>query len=376
MTARRRISAGPPGKALVLGAIALVAGVLAVSAFGGAPRSVEIALAKLTKSNSVAMVKPTTPVKVGSHKVAVIAVGLSVPGAGYTAGYVQKAIKQAGWTAPPTYDGQFQPSVASGEIHTAISDGAQGLVLISFDPTTIASALQEAQSKNVPVACILCGPPSVLKQFPGVVGVEPSPTLTGRAQALYAIHAGGSKATIFVYKDNEFPFTVVQTAVAINEIKRRCPGCTVHVEQMTAAQSAEPGLPILAGVLAQYPKKGSINVIIAPWDGPAAGFATLLQQRGRTEVTVVGYAGLAEFVSQIRAGFPPGAKATVAIPLPYAGYGSIDELARKFAGLPTWNAEDLGVSLLTTDNKKLYKKSVWTSPGFDPATYFAHLWRK
>jgi ABC-type sugar transport system substrate-binding protein len=371
------MSAGRSVKALTLTAAALLAGVLAVAASGSSRAGIEAELAKLTKTNAVVMPKPTTPVAVGKHEVAVIAVGLAVPGANYTARYVQSAIKLAGWTAKPTYDGQFQPAVASGQIQDAINSGVDGIILISFDPATISAALAQANEKNVPVICILCGPPSVIAKFPGVTGIEPSPTLTGRAQALYALHAGGPKADIWVYEDKEFPFTVVQTAVAIKELRNRCKACKVHVVQMTAAQSAEPGLPILAGVLARYRQKGSIDVIIAPWDGPAAGFATLLQQRGRTEVSVVGYAGLAEFVSQIKAGFPKPAKATVAIPLPYAGYSAVDQLARRFANQPVWNGQSLGVSLITTENyKRLYSKSVWTSPGFDPAAFFAKLWKK
>lgn len=330
----------------------------------------------LANSTSVSMAKPTGSVAPGQHKVAVIATGLGTPGASNTAVYVQQAVKLAGWTAPPTYDGKFEPSVQSGYIQTALAGGAQALILISITPATVASAIQAAEAKNVPVACILCGPPAGFKQFPGVIGIEPSPALTGQAQALYAVATAGQKATIYVYEDDEFLFTAAQNAAAIAEIKSTCPGCTVQTVQMKAGDEQVPGIPVLSGVLASHPT-GSIDVIIAPYDNAAANFATLLQQRGRTEISVVGYAALPIFFDQIKAGTPTGAKATVSIPLEYMGYAAVDEMARALAKQPTWDANNLGVSLVTTANVSKYNaSSPWTSPGFDPATFFAKLWGK
>ena len=120
-----------------------------------------------------------------------------------------------------------------------------------------------------------------------------------------------------------------------------------------------------------------INVIIAPYDDAAANFATLLQQRGRTEINVVGYAALPDFFTQIKAGTPTGAKADVSIPLPYMSYAAVDELARALDQQPTWDANNLGVSLVTTANVSKYNASdPYTSPGFDPATFFGNLWGK
>jgi ABC-type sugar transport system substrate-binding protein len=330
----------------------------------------------LTKSPAVKLAEPSTDVAPGSHKIAVIATGLATPGASNTAVFVQQAIKLAGWTAPATYDGKFEPTVQSGYIQTALAAGAQGLILISITPSTVASAIQQAEAKKVPVVCILCGPPASFSQFPGVIGVEPSPTLTGQAQALYAVSAAGPQGKIYVYEDGEFLFTAAQNTAAVAEIKSICSGCTVTTEQMKAGDEQVPGIPVLSGVLASHPA-GTINVIIAPYDDAAANFATLLQQRGRTEIGVVGYAALPDFFTQIKAGTPPGAKADVSIPLPYMSYAAVDELARALAKQPTWDANNLGVSLVTTANVSQYNASdPYTSPGFDPATFFAKLWGK
>ncbi len=331
------------------------------------------ALATISKT-SVTMQKPADPVKPGSHKVAVIAVGLATPGASDTATLVQAAIKDAGWTAPPTYDGKFLPTTASGDIETAINAGDQAIILVSVTPSTVASALQLAHSKKIPVVCILCGPPSTFKQFPGVVGVEPSPENVGTAQADYVVAKSGASAKIWVYEDAEFPFTLVQNQTALATIKKLCPGCQTHVVQMKAGDEQQPGIPVLAGVLSANPK-GSIDDIIAPYDNAAAQFSTFLQQKARTEINVIGYAALPVFFTQIQAGSPPSAQATVSIPLPYMAYAAVDEAARMLAGQPTWEANTLGVSLVTRENYTQYDASApWVAPGFDVASYFKKLW--
>lgn len=342
---------------------------------GGDVAAASAALKVLSKP-SVPMAKPTTPVNPGSHKIAVISVGQGTPGASDTARLVQQGIKDIGWSAPPTYDGKFQPSVASGFIQTALTNGAQGIILVSITPATVASALQVAEQKKVPVVCILCGPPNSFSQFPGMIGVEPSPEKTGVAQAQYVIAKSDGKAKVWIYEDKEFLFTAAQNAATEQTFKSQCPDCQVHVVQMKSGDETAPGIPVLASVLAANPK-GSIDYIVAPYDGAAARFATYLQQRGRDEVGVVGYAALPIFYDQIAAGSPPSAKATISIPLPYMAYTALDELARKFAGTTTWNANELGVSLLTTENKSAYDaKSPWVAPGFDVVSFFKKLWNK
>jgi ABC-type sugar transport system substrate-binding protein len=344
----------------------------------GSPSEVTTAKAELTKilRTAVPMAKPTAPVSPGQHKVAVIAVGLGTPGASNTAVYVQDAIKEIGWTAPPTYDGKFLPTTASSDIETAVNAGDQAIILVSVTPSTVSSALQLAHSKKIPVVCILCGPPSTFSQFPGVIGVEPSPQSVGAAQAEYVIANSGAKAKVWVYEDAEFPFTLQQNQAALSVLKNQCPSCQVHTVQMKAGDEDEPGIPVLAGVVDAHPK-GTINYIIAPYDNAAAQFSKYLQQQGRTEIGVIGYAALPVFFDLIAAGSPPGAQATVSIPLEYMGYAAVDEAARMLAGQATWDANGLAVSLVTRANYKKYSPSApWVSPGFDVPSFFAKLWRK
>ena len=324
------------GKLVAAGALSLatvmtIATTATTASASGKTQAQKLALLAKTLNNlqktRVPEPYPTAKVNPGTHQVAVISVGQATPGASNTALAVQAAISAIGWTAPPTYDGQFSASVASGDMETAINNGAQALILISITPSTVASALQLAASKNVAITCILCGPPSTYSSFPGIVGVEPSPAAIGTAQADWVIVNSKGKAKVWVYEDQEFAETVAQTAAAERTIRLQCPGCRLHIAQTQAGDEQAPGIPVLAGVLSANPA-GTINDIIAPYDGAAANFATYASQAGRPEINFVGYAGLPPMFDEIATGVPAGAKATVSIPLPYMGWSAIDETAR------------------------------------------------
>ncbi len=368
--------------AAALGVASAVSLGTAASSAGASAKSQAAELAALRttvaalQKTQVPEAKPTTPVTPGSHQVAVISVGQSTPGASNTALAVQAAISAIGWTAPATYDGQFSAATASGDMETAINNGAQALILISLTPSTVASALQLAASKDVAVVCILCGPPSTFAAYPGIVGVEPSPAAIGDAQADWVIVNSKGTAKVWVYEDNEFAETIAQTSAAISTLHSKCPKCQVHTAQTQAGDEQAPGIPVLAGVLAANPK-GTINDIIAPYDGAAANFATFAAQDGRPEINFIGYAGLPDMFDEIAEGTPPGAKVTVSIPLPYMGWAAIDEAARLLNKQSTWNANNLGVALITRQNvNKFNATNPYVAPNFNFKSYFLKLWGK
>ncbi len=368
--------------AAALGVASVVSLGTVASTAGASSKSQAAKLAALGKvvtgleQTKVPEPKPTTSVSPGTRQVAVISVGQSTPGASNTALAVQQAIKAIGWTAPATYDGMFSATTASGDMETAINNGAQALILIALTPSTVASAIQLAESKNVALICVLCGPPSTFAAYPGMVGVEPSPTAIGAAQAEWVTVNSKGTAKVWVYQDNEFAETIAQTSAAISTLHKDCPKCRVHTAQTQAGDEQAPGIPVLAGVLAANPK-GTINDIIAPYDSAAADFATFAQQDGRPEINFLGYAGLPDFFDEIAEGTPPGAKADVSIPLPYMGWAAIDEAARVLAKQPTWNANNLGVALITRANvNKFNATDPYVAPNFNFKAMFLKLWGK
>jgi ABC-type sugar transport system substrate-binding protein len=319
---------------------------------------------------------PTTSVPVKSEKVAVISVGQATVGASTTAVYVQEAIKGIGWTAPATFDGKFSATVASGLIEQAVNSGYNALVLIAITPSTVASAVNQAAAKNIPIACILCGPNPDQGVNAKIINVEPSPTALGQMQATYPIVNGQGKGTTLIYADDEFAFTAVQINAAIAYLKTNCPGCTVIEKNMTSESMLTPGIPVLSSVLSQHPK-GTINYLIAPYDSAAQPFVELTHQDGRDEIQVIGYSATPNFAKLIGAGNPPGAAADIPIPLPYMAWSSIDLLARALVNQPQWDASNMPVGLLTKANYSDYPAdSQFLQPAGDWRAKFQSLWKR
>jgi ribose transport system substrate-binding protein len=320
---------------------------------------------------------PTGKVTPGSHEIAVVSVGQATVGASTTSALVQQAIKAIGWTAPPTYDGKFSPVTASGLIEQAVNAGVQGLVLVSITPSTVASAVNLAASKNIPIVCILCGPSPSEGVNANIINDEPSPVDTGDLQAAYPIvTSNGGKTGVLIYADNQFAFTALQIQTAVNYLKTNCPACTVIERQMVDTDFDIPGIPVLASVLDQYPK-GSIGYLIAPYDSAAQPFLQLMTTLGRTEIKTIGYSATANYASLVCASSPPGAAADITIPLPYMGWAAVDELARALAHQPTWNASQMPVGLLTKANCSEYPTdSTFLAPVGNFRTMFEGLWGK
>jgi ABC-type sugar transport system substrate-binding protein len=336
-------------------------------------------LASVASPGSIKFPGPSTAVKPGVHKVAVIAAGLGNPGASTLAPYITAAIKAIGWSAPPVYDGKFTVSVEAQDIEDALNGGAQALFLISITPSAVQSALAPALSKKMPVLCLNCGAPTDAGQLPGVTDVEDSTTLSGELQAAYVTVQSGGRGKVAVFNDPEYPNVTDRFNAAVAAFKVYCPDCTVTKVNMTLAEATAPGVPSFVGFMTSHPK-GTVGYVIAPYDAASALWSTAAAQAGRTEIKFVGYAALPPFYSYIGAGSPVGAAASVVIPVPYYGWAGVDLAARLFDGMPTWSAIDLPDTLVTKSNASYFaafSKANGGVAGFTPTNFeasFEKLW--
>lgn len=344
----------------------------ASSGASGEVSAAEAAVAKISKPGSLTFPGPTTSVKPGTHKVAIIAAGLSGQGAKTVVPFVQDAVKAIGWTTPAPFDGQFQPTVQSGLIQQAVHDNYQGIFLVAITPSSVATAVKVANAAKIPVVCVNCGPDPNPSAAPDVIHSDPSSTGSGNAQAAEAIAVTGGKGKIAVFSDAEFGQTVVQVESATAYLKRHCPGCSVTTVKMTVKDAVAPGVPLFTAFLSSHPA-GSVDVVIAPYDTAAAPFATAAQQAGRSDIKFISFGGLLPFYQQIAAGSPAGAIATVAAPIPYESWAAVDLMARKLAGQPLWDASNLPVEMITHANASEFDKSI---PSAEPAGDFKAMFKK
>ncbi len=336
-------------------------------------------LASIQSPSAITFPSGTTPVNPGVHKVAVIAAGLGNPGASTLAPYVIQAVKAIGWTSPPVYDGKFTVSTEAQDIEDALNSGAQALFLIAITPASVQSALAPALTKKMPVICLDCGAPTDAGALPGVVDVEDSTTLAGQLQAAYVTVQSGGHAKVALFNDPEYPNVTDRYNAALAALKVYCPDCTTITQNIEIAQVLAPGVPQFTGFLSSHPA-GTVNWIIAPYDGASSLWAQAAAQAGRTDIKFVGYAALPPFYGYIAAGTPAGAAASVVIPVPYYGWAGVDEAARLFNHMPTWSAITLPDVLVTKSNASTFAtfaKANGGVAGFTPANFeanFEKLW--
>jgi ribose transport system substrate-binding protein len=336
-------------------------------------------LASIKSPSAISFPAGATPVKPGVHKVAVIVAGLGSPGASTLAPYVIQAVKAIGWTSPPAYDGKFTTSIEAQDIEDALNGGAQALFLIAVTPASVQSALAPALTKKMPVICLECGGPTDAGNLPGVVDVEDSTTLAGQLQAAYGAVESGGHGEVALFNDPEYPNITDRYEAALAALKLYCPACTIITQNVTLAQELAPGMPEFTGFLTSHPS-GTVNYIITPDDSAAAMWSQAAEQAGRTDIKFVGYAALPPNYGYISAGSPPGAAASVVIPVPYYGWAGVDEAARLFNHMPTWSAINLPDVLVTKSNAATFTsfaKANGGVAGFAPPNFeanFEKLW--
>ncbi len=317
--------------------------------------------------------RPEDPVDPGSHEIAVVASGLGSPGPARVATAVEEALEVIGWTAPPTYDGKFQPTEQAALISQAVADEADALILISITPSAVAAAVGEAQAAGIPIVCVLCGPDPITD---GIINVQADAVKAGWAQAAYAtVHSGG-EGTIVVYHNEEFQFSAQQGVATVERLAEICPDCTVEERDILLLESREPNAPIWTALLQDFPE-GELDFVLSPFDSPAGALANTASQLGRTDFGIVGYGALAPFVDMVGTGVPEVARASVTISTPYFGWSAVDQAARVLAGVPTWESDAMPVGLITMDNFADYPAGEpYLSPDFDYPAHFAEMWGK
>ncbi len=316
---------------------------------------------------------PTEAFTPGTHHVAVISLGLTSPGLLAQAQAAQDAVRALGWTAPETYDGQFNVTTQGTLIQKAVQDKVEGIVLVGIDPTTVTAAVQMAEAANIPVTCIVCGlnPPA------HIPAAAYSAVLAGEAQAYYTASLAEPGATIVVYQNSQFPNSTLLAQTSAAKMKELCPSCTVDTPSLVLADASQPNAPIFTSLLRQYPA-GKLDYVIMPFDTPAAALANTAQNLGRTDFGIVGLGGFGPFVSMVSTGAPVTALADVTIAAPFFGWAAVDQLARKIAGVPAWQSDQLPVGIITKENFSQFPSDAngtfLSPPGFQAK--FKELWGK
>jgi ribose transport system substrate-binding protein len=347
------------------------AGSTASSAGGGgsgAAAEAKQLIAKYEDVEKLTWPKPTQPFKPGAGKVAVISCGQAGIDCKRGAEFVDEAAKAMGWTASPTFNGEFLPAKQGGYVQQAVQEGYNAIVLVAIDPQTIKAAVDAAAAKKIPISCMEC----VNEGFgEKVINVTSGGAYEGRALGDWIITDTNGKAKVLQFDDKTFAIIGARQKGAKEEIKRLCPSCSVEEADIPTSDLTKPNAPTYTAALASHPP-GSLTTIMTPSDPEGLPLVKLATQDGRTDFKITGYDASSPFVEDIAQGQTLAA-ATTAVSFQYVGWAAMDEVARIHAGSPAWDATTIPAILITKNNAEKYKSGFYT-PAFDFKGMFKQQW--
>jgi ribose transport system substrate-binding protein len=298
-------------------------------------------------------------------KISVITCAAVNTGCAATADSVKLAGDSVGWNTT-ILDGKGTPTGASQAMIAAINSGAQGIVLVAIDSTTILQGMSAAKAANVPVVSALSdnkpgdGNGQVYSEISG------QSELAGTAIADYFIVKSGGTAKVASFHIASLASTTNRYKGFIGEIGK-CSGCSVVSDQTYGLVSQAEFTNLIKGTLTAHPDIQWIFLDVSQY---ATIADTALQQMNLVgKVGVAGVDCLPAEVQSIKDQSGSVACSNAAVSL--AGWPTVNELTRAFAGQPALQ-EKIPFRLLT---KEIVDKE--TAPymgGFTPADGYKKLW--
>jgi len=334
------------------------------------PAKAQAELAKYTNFSNIKMPKPKTPVAAGKHRVAIISCGQAGIGCQIMSQGLRDAVKAAGWTASPLFDGKFDPAVQAKAIRTAVQQNYDAIFLTAIDTASVRSAVDAAVAKGIPIFCNTC-------QSDGYKGkvwdVGADGYADGTALAWWIIAKSKGQAKIIAIRDKAFTIVVNRVTGFQRTIKANCPSCEVDLKDMATTELASPGPPTFKAALSAHPQ-GTVDYAVAPYDAATIPMGTTVAQSGRTDVSVTGYEALPPTQQVMKSGkLPVGV--SVVLPYYFASWLMVDLAARKLNHLPLYSANHLPVRLVTPSTVGvLANGNAQVGYAFKP--YFKKLWAK
>lgn len=194
----------------------------------------------------------------------------------------------------------------ASRIEDTVSSKADAIVLVSADPTQVATQLQSAFDAGIPVF----GCDSGFMDGMMVNATSDNKAMGEQITKYLFDDLMGGKGTVIALTYRPHP-GVGKRCTAFDEIIKQYPGIKLITEQTVEVPGPiENSRKIMENLILSNSAKDSITAVWCAWDEPAIGATQALQAAGRDEVLVVGVDGNSQAVDLINQG--TNLKATVA----------------------------------------------------------------
>lgn len=315
------------------------------------------------------------PVKVDSGKnIWVISAGQNIE----TSQRASAAIKDAGekldWDVT-VFDGKFNPTLQLGGVEQALADGADGIIGLYVDCSTIKNGLKQASDQNVPTIAVEganCPSGGYTHSVLYAGGLDYLTWVKGwaAAQAAWVIAQTDGQAKTILNTQTDLATTRAQTE-GIKEEFAKCPTCEIVDDaEFVGTDFGPPLQEKIEQALIQNP---DANSFIPAYDAAlTSGGANALKASSLgDEFKVMGGEGSTVGIEMIYDGT---VGACSGLDTGQEGYGAVDSLARIFAGLdPSKANTGLGWQVCDLDNN-IPPDGEPYSPPIDYVAAYEGLW--
>ncbi len=274
----------------------------------------------------------------------VISCGQAAQGCATPSNAMIDAGTKIGWKMH-LFDGQLNPVTWVQGIRSALASGAKGIITYGMDCPLIKSGLQAAAAAKVPVfgdEGFDCNAPAAgggtalfsatMKYTPTYPDLQSIREANGAAQADWILANAGPKANILEFKN---PQILTNASVNVGfeaEIKKVCPGCSLHPVSYTLADLGNGQLKIKTqSALVQDP---DANAVESPTDSDMALVIgpVLDASPNRAKMHIIAGEGYPQNITQALAGH--WEDAGIGNAAVWEGWASVDGMNRLLANSP------------------------------------------
>jgi ribose transport system substrate-binding protein len=272
----------------------------------------------------------------GGKNVWVISTGQAIEAAVNVSAGMEEAGRALGWDVT-VFDGRFDSNRQIAGIEQALTDGADGIVLIYIDCPPVKAALQQAKAADVPIVGIQsqeCEPPLESHVVRYAHHRDFATYLShgfGGTQAKWVIAKTKGEAKTIVTAETDLYSTRVTYDPGITDEFAKCETCEiVDTVEFVGSELGPPLQQKIEQSLNQHPEA---NSFIAAYDAvlTSGGGAAALRASGRLDdLEVMGGEGSKPGIELIHD--RAGVDACTGTPTGWEGYEAMMGLARIFAG--------------------------------------------
>lgn len=279
---------------------------------------------------------------------------------------VKEAAAKIGWTAK-IYDGQGQASVQTTAMLQAVTDKADGIVLVAIDARSVGQGMASARSAKIPVVSVVGGNSSGTGE--GQVFAEPDaqPTKAGAQLANWVVADTKGDLRIAMFHAPEFTDSVKRYNGS-HSVFASCSTCKIVSDTTYSAASSAQQIPLQTkSILQAHP---DINYLWIDIGGIGQAQVQAVSEMGLgSKVKLVSFDCNLLDLQNIRDN-----KVQVAcegLGLEAGGWGGVDELNRAFNNMPA-APTFVPIRTLTADNLPSAGKG-WEGD-YDFREKYASLW--